>query len=244
MPVNIIGAMLRVDRDYGVPSLKNEAHTRLALEFPASLEQWTKRNWERALHVRSSDDPKDEGQPMVKTALDLALEFRITQVLPTLFVEACNIHVSIPSRSLNILTDCALFKYDFSWDQPLSQSDSFKVAGHLKKMRGYKLLSDARIGQVYSWAAEVGNRDECESRSACNAASHNVMKIFWANPKASVKDTFKTWSMVKDQHNDDLKGLCNSCLAYAKTAHTAARSKVWDALPKHFGLDSVAVAKD
>ncbi|KAF8218075.1 hypothetical protein K438DRAFT_2038692 [Mycena galopus ATCC 62051] len=204
----ILFSVLRMSHKYDAAALRKRAFVHLAHAHPTKLGEWDRlRN---SLPAWTQYDPTAEDQDMFLVAL--ARQLNAPWILPTTFYRICQ---SSYERTIIMEND-------------LSDSDKVNC------VQGLRYLGTTGAGEMldFLW----GPYNDCSNAAACNASRlklhRQVARRGYYDPQVANIMPLELWLAV---HWDRLD-VCVKCLSEMKAAHGTARKKLWDSLPKVFGL--------
>ncbi|PCH44594.1 hypothetical protein WOLCODRAFT_77087 [Wolfiporia cocos MD-104 SS10] len=203
----IIAAVVHLSTKYEAAGLRQRAIDLLATAYPSTPAAWENRSAQRLV-------PPFEGEHAAYIAL--ATENDIRVILPTVYYSA--------SR------------------QPLAE-----VMAELRKVSlapNWEIFADFVVGREQLFRAELKHilafldvgftRPQCQNTSVCtnvlgNARNHILQKITDAEP-------FHQWCNANSCEVGRTLGLCNICCTTIENSIKEGRKKVWEQLPRMFGL--------
>jgi hypothetical protein len=187
-------------------SFRVEAVQRLTHEFPTTLAAL-----DSTVDYSRTEDPKlVTVRVKFFSAIELAHQFNISQILPWAFYGCCY-----------YLT----FKQICQPESPLRPSLSREDVQTC--LVGWQKLVEQQARDTFAW---LNSACTSEKSDVCNAARKKLRQHFAPLPACKALDPWQPWQ----------QGLCKECAADAKVSHEAGRKKIWDKLPLFFGLPSWA----
>ncbi|KDR77425.1 hypothetical protein GALMADRAFT_138537 [Galerina marginata CBS 339.88] len=207
--ISVLDTMLRLGRKYRFQYLRAEAVHCLETEFPATLDDWD---------IRTPFKYIKEEDTTLFAALYLAHEHSIKSILPSIYlsfgVQYINNHIQ---KSLSLPEKRHVLKTN----EPLSF------------FLGREKLFSATSKVILKFQEEIPSLD-CDYETCISVAQRLVRRFL----RDGIDNVFNF--VFSHDFTANLKDeLCPDCNQIRARHLDGARGKLWDALPKYFGLHTV-----
>ena len=206
LTLSTIAAFLRLGHKYDMDFLCAEATTRLAHEFPSTLQRWD--------DVENSRTLVTDIGPMCDI-INLARANntpKLDHIIPAAFYFCCQ-----ANNFKGVLGD-------FETQPTKYNSDDQKAF-----ILGWDSLVQKQAEETFSWL--VGQNTMvpfCLSKKACTSAKQTLrLQLFLPRTKCIA---LYPWQSDWEQ------GMCGNCVSAAKRYHEEGRQRIWNDLPLFFGL--------
>ncbi|KAI0940702.1 hypothetical protein AcV7_003010 [Taiwanofungus camphoratus] len=203
----VVAAVLRLSTKYHAAKLRHRAINLLATAYPCSLAAWENRSLGRLV-------PPFEGEHGAYIAL--AIENDIRAILPAVYYAASRQPLSDVLNELRSLDVSPSMQWEITSDFIL----------------GRERLLQAEMTHILAFLdpnfARPGCRDPGRESNYLNGAARTGL--------SKVADAYHHWCSANPGKVGKSLGLCDSCCATVEHAIKEGREKVWNQLPRFFGL--------
>jgi hypothetical protein len=211
LTLSTIAAFLRLGHKYEMEFLCAEATTRLAYEFPSTLQRWDA--------VQNSYTLVTDVGPICDV-INLARANntpKLDHIIPAAFYLCC--------RNND-------FKKVFGdFEAQDAQPANYNYDDQKAFILGWESLVQKQVGETFSWLSggnTSNNVFTCMNKKTCSSAKQTLqLRLFLPRTECIA---LRPWQ------SDWERNMCEHCISAAKRSHQEGRQRIWNELPTFFGL--------